>query len=238
MLDKKINNTISLNVVKWKLDAAISSLQDSKHKVPSTAIQFCNSIKAGKEIQEELLQAAYAACAPVGKRLHRVIDRLGYLRKELLILVDLYKDKQIDTNVVNSITDALMFIPSDPQSFSVCEVYLRKSLSLVMPEELKIADTALFSKALKVEKGTVSNQVFNIVRLGRTSTNEDDRRMILELIKNQNMLMNVLYNADGHTPLPEKAFNKVLRVVHWQPRDIPGALELYLESKEIINQLN
>ena len=216
------------NVADWKLTTAIAALVADKISVPAIPSQLNGNLQLGAEVSEETVLSAYLVCCAGDKSLQKQIDRLGFLRYELLNLLELMKDSESDAVTVQGIIDALNIVPKTERECIQCEVFLRQAIHRLMPDEEQIAKVNLYSKALRIKKGELSNHVFHLVKLGRSLLAAKDRQLIEKLIGNQLVLLSVL--ADNMHTFGKPLEKKILKAAHWQPKDLETAKSIYNET--------
>ena len=240
-------NNLKYNVLCWKLHVAIASLLAVKLYPPIMAVKINSDILQGHSVDEAMVSSAYENCCSKDKMLFKNINRLAYLRYELLLLAEYNKKVSIAAETLNAIINVLNIIPVSYREYDQCEIGLRKILHALLPNELAIAKVNLVSKALHVVKGELSNHVFNLVKLGRTCEDPDERCYIEQLIANQLFLLEQLplterrypgityHNRDTDIKTKTMALEKkLLKVIHWSPATLPDVKKLLDESQQFI----
>jgi len=227
----------------WKLDTALATIRKQGGSIPAVADDLNNKLQKGNEVPMDLVTSAYqACCVPDDKslkdsKLYKDINRLGYLRYELLSLLALFKEKDEEYQNPSNCVDALDYTPRSHKAYVTCEIKLRIAIHSLLPEEFDIADKAIFEKTLKIGKGKVSNHAFTLIKIGRTIQDDKEKFLVCDLLKNQLKLIERL--AESFQPGKEKFIDKVekriLKAAHWQPDSFAKAKELYSETKELIS---
>ena len=169
----------SLYVARWKLSTAIAVLISTNTIVPVIPLQLNIKVKGGtSDVSEETLLSAYKVCCAANLGLVKQIDRLGYLRFELLSLLELAQNNETDDHTVAVIVKGLAHTPLEEAGFIQCEIELRQAIHLLMPDEQHLAKINLYSKTLRVRKGELSNHIFHLIKLGRSFPDAKDRMMV------------------------------------------------------------
>lgn len=231
-MNKAVKLSSKKDVANWKLSTAIAALLSRNIVIPSSSIQINNNIQNGVDISEETILSAYSTCVGDNLSLMKQIDRLAYLRYELLSLLEILPQNKIEDSLHALIEKTLYIIPEIDSGFVHCESLLRSSIHRLLPKEQLLVKTSLYSNSLRLRKGELSNHVFHLVKLGRTTANPEDRLMFEILIENQIALIHKL--VDGFEGKTNVLAKRILKVAHWQPKDLEEALKIHLEIRELL----
>lgn len=232
MNDKSSNH--ALNTAIWKLSTAVMNIKTANLRLPTMVADTYNKVSNGKSIPEPMVLSAYTnsytdQVNKIFPSLPKLIARLGFIRFELLSLLDTIGSHETNQGVVDTITSTLAMIPT-MQTMAECEIRLAGIIHSLTHEELTIVKQQMYSKELYIKRGTVSNHVFTLIKLGRDATKNKKRSIVLKLIENQLLLWRELAYTGKKSPVSSKLQKELLQTAHWVPQSIEEAEELYVKS--------
>lgn len=225
----------ALNTAIWKLNTAVANIKAVNIRLPTMVADIHAKVNNGKTVPETMVLSAYKHCFTdqvnrVYPSLPKLIARLGFIRFELLSLLDVIGGHETHQSVLDTITGSLEMIPT-MQTMAECEIRLAGIIHSLTYEELTIAKQQMYSNELYIKRGTVSNHVFTMIKLGRESVTKNKQRgIVLKLIENQLLLWRELAYIGKKSPVSPKLEKELLQTAHWVPQSITEAEELYIKS--------
>lgn len=226
---------IKLNVSNWKLHAATAALEKSGFHPSAMATKINKDVKNGVSVEGDLVESAFNACVNGDKSLIKKITHLGYLRFELLLIISNRKDQPIEPQVFNAVSKALNYVPVSNTEYCTCEIQLRNSIrSLLDDEEIQI-HKHLHTSELHVGKCVLSNQSFNLIKIGR-DLDKTGKHTVERLLKAQSQILKLL-PLDRHIAKVAALEKNVLKIAHWQPNTLEDINKTLNDALAMLDKL-
>ncbi len=225
-----------MNVAIWKFNSLIQLMNIKGTLVPSMALAVHAGLAFNNHTHDiDTINSTYASCANKVPALGKQLNRLAYLRYELLTLMDYYKNIETNNEEIKEINDLLNIYPITDVLMLKLEVGLIAKIHRFTASGVELSKLAIHDKKIKFTTGQLSNKIFSMIKLGRELKSQEDKNIIIDLIVCQYTLLQLMvYLISVNNINHSVPYTKIMKIIHWQPKDIDEAKAKLKDGNEYL----